>query len=77
MVRRRHSTPACGVPSIVLGPGNLKQAHVVDEYVELRQANRALSYTRKMIQSVRGRRRSCSCCCPTASPSGGRGRPKR
>jgi succinyl-diaminopimelate desuccinylase len=65
---------SCGIPSIVLGPGNLKQAHVVDEYVELRQANRALSIYTKMIQSV------CvaSAATAAASPSSGReGRPKR
>jgi acetylornithine deacetylase ArgE len=41
-----------GIPSIVLGPGDIKQAHVVDEFVELRQAKRALSIYTKMLQSV-------------------------
>jgi len=41
-----------GVPSIVLGPGNLKQAHIVDEFVQVSEAKRALSIYTKMIQSV-------------------------
>jgi succinyl-diaminopimelate desuccinylase len=41
-----------GIPSIVLGPGNLEQAHVVDEFVELGEAKRALSIYTKMIDSV-------------------------
>jgi len=41
-----------GIPSIVLGPGNLKQAHVVDEFIEIGEARKALSIYTKMIQSV-------------------------
>jgi acetylornithine deacetylase ArgE len=41
-----------GIPSLVLGPGNLKQAHVVDEFVELSEAKKALSIYAKMIESV-------------------------
>jgi acetylornithine deacetylase len=41
-----------GVPSIVLGPGNIEQAHVVDEFVELSEARKALSIYAKMIESV-------------------------
>jgi acetylornithine deacetylase len=41
-----------GIPSIVLGPGNLKQAHVVDEFVELSEAKKALSIYTKMIVSI-------------------------
>jgi succinyl-diaminopimelate desuccinylase len=66
---------SCGIPSIVLGPGNLKQAHVVDEYVDLRQANRALSIYTKMIESVCV---AADAAAPSAaSPSGGRRRSKR
>jgi len=43
-----------GVPSLVLGPGNLKQAHVVDEFVELGEARKALSIYTRMIESVCG-----------------------
>jgi len=41
-----------GVPSIVLGPGSLKQAHVVDEFVRVSEARKALSIYTKMIESV-------------------------
>jgi succinyl-diaminopimelate desuccinylase len=41
-----------GIPSLVLGPGNLKQAHVVDEFVELSEARKALSIYTRMIESV-------------------------
>jgi len=41
-----------GIPSIVLGPGNLKQAHVVDEFVDLGEAKKALSIYTRMIESV-------------------------
>jgi succinyl-diaminopimelate desuccinylase len=41
-----------GIPSIVLGPGSLKQAHVIDEFVEVGEAKRALSVYTKMIGSV-------------------------
>ena len=41
-----------GIPSIVLGPGNLKQAHIVNEYIELSEAKKALSIYTKMIASV-------------------------
>jgi acetylornithine deacetylase ArgE len=41
-----------GIPCIVLGPGSVKQAHVVDEFVELSDAKRALSIYTKMIESV-------------------------
>jgi acetylornithine deacetylase ArgE len=41
-----------GIPSIVLGPGSLKQAHIVDEFVELSEAKKALSIYTGMIESV-------------------------
>ncbi|HVB95900.1 MAG TPA: ArgE/DapE family deacylase [Nitrososphaerales archaeon] len=41
-----------GIPSIVLGPGHLKQAHVVDEFVEISEAKKALSIYTRMIESV-------------------------
>lgn len=42
----------CGVPSVVLGPGSLKQAHIVDEFVKLSEATKALSIYTGMIESV-------------------------
>jgi acetylornithine deacetylase ArgE len=41
-----------GIPSVVLGPGNLKQAHIVDEFVEVAEAKKALSIYTKMIELV-------------------------
>jgi acetylornithine deacetylase len=41
-----------GIPSIVLGPGSLKQAHILDEFVELSEAKRAVSIYSKIIESV-------------------------
>ncbi len=41
-----------GIPSVVLGPGNLKQAHIIDEFVEVAEAKTAVSIYAKMIRSV-------------------------
>jgi len=41
-----------GIPSMALGPGNVKQAHIVDEFVAVAQAKRALSIYTKLIESV-------------------------
>jgi acetylornithine deacetylase ArgE len=41
-----------GIPSIVLGPGNLQQAHIIDEFVKFADAKKALSIYTKMIESV-------------------------
>lgn len=43
-----------GIPSLVLGPGSLKQAHVIDEFVEVSEAEKALSIYSRMIESVCG-----------------------
>lgn len=43
-----------GIPSLVFGPGGIKQAHIVDEFVELSEARRAVSIYSKMIESVCG-----------------------
>ncbi len=37
-----------GIPAIVLGPGNIAQAHVVDEWVSLEQLQRALEIYTKL-----------------------------
>jgi succinyl-diaminopimelate desuccinylase len=41
-----------GIPSLVLGPGSLKQAHTVDEFVEVSEAKKALAIYSKLIASV-------------------------
>ena len=40
-----------GIPAIVLGPGNIAQAHVVDEWVSLEQLERALQIYTKLVSS--------------------------
>jgi len=40
-----------GFPAIVLGPGNIAQAHVVDEWVSLEQLERALQIYTKLVSS--------------------------
>jgi acetylornithine deacetylase len=40
-----------GIPAIVLGPGNIAQAHVVDEWVSLGQLERALEIYTKLVES--------------------------
>jgi len=40
-----------GLPAIVLGPGNISQAHVVDEWVSLEQLQRALQIYTKLVNS--------------------------
>jgi acetylornithine deacetylase len=40
---------AVGIPSIILGPGSIEQAHTVDEFVEIEQVEKALlAYKRLM-----------------------------
>ncbi len=41
-----------GTPTIVLGPGSVRQAHTVDEYAPVRQIKRAGSVYRRMIETV-------------------------
>lgn len=40
-----------GYPAIVLGPGNISQAHVVDEWVSLEQLEKALVIYAKLVKS--------------------------
>jgi acetylornithine deacetylase len=39
-----------GIPSIVLGPGSIDQAHTADEWVEVRQVERALAVYRRIME---------------------------
>lgn len=41
-----------GIPAIVLGPGSLEQAHVIDEYIEISQLNMAVKVYESIIRSV-------------------------
>lgn len=40
-----------GLPAIVLGPGNIAQAHVMDEWVSVTQLQRALDLYSKLVNS--------------------------
>ena len=40
-----------GIPAIVLGPGSIAQAHVVDEWVSLEQLERALGIYKNLVES--------------------------
>jgi acetylornithine deacetylase len=40
---------AAGIPSVVLGPGNIDQAHTSGEYVEIQQVTKAAAIFREMI----------------------------
>lgn len=40
-----------GIPAIVLGPGNIAQAHVLDEWVGLEQLQRALEIYTQLVNS--------------------------
>jgi succinyl-diaminopimelate desuccinylase len=40
-----------GIPSIVLGPGSIDQAHTVDEYIELEQVEQAFVVYRELMKS--------------------------
>ena len=42
-----------GIPTIILGPGSLRQAHVIDEYVEVEQViNAAKIYTSIILKTL-------------------------
>jgi acetylornithine deacetylase len=38
-----------GTPALVLGPGHIEQAHVVDEWVALEQLERAVGIYRNLV----------------------------
>jgi len=40
-----------GIPAIVLGPGSIAQAHVVDEWVSLEQLEQALGIYKNLVES--------------------------
>lgn len=39
-----------GVPAIVLGPGNIAQAHAIDEWVSIQQLDQALHIYKKLVE---------------------------
>lgn len=43
---------AVGQPAIVLGPGNIEQAHTADEWVDLEQLDRATETYQRLIESA-------------------------
>lgn len=40
-----------GIPSIILGPGNIEQAHTADEYIELEQIENAFLIYRNLMRT--------------------------
>jgi acetylornithine deacetylase len=42
---------AAGLPALVLGPGDIAQAHVSDEWVELEQLETACELYRRVVNS--------------------------
>lgn len=40
-----------GIPSIILGPGNIEQAHTADEFVEIEQVERAFEVYRQLMKT--------------------------
>lgn len=42
---------AAGVPALVLGPGNIEQAHVLNEWVSLEQLGRCLEIYRGLVEA--------------------------
>jgi acetylornithine deacetylase len=43
---------AAGIPSVVFGPGNIAQAHTVDEWVEIKQLSRAQALLTSFLASL-------------------------
>ncbi len=41
-----------GVPTLVFGPGNLDQAHTVDEFVEVEELQRCTEYFRELAKAI-------------------------
>ncbi len=38
-----------GIPSVVIGPGSIEQAHAADEYVEIAQLDKCLGFIKRLI----------------------------
>ncbi len=43
---------AAGIPSVVFGPGDIAQAHTVDEWVAVSQLERGTSILSRFLQSL-------------------------
>lgn len=41
-----------GIPTVVIGPGNIQQAHVVNEFVEIKQLSEAAEYYEALVRTV-------------------------
>ena len=49
--RRQPPSPTAGVPTIILGPGSIDQAHGAVEWVECRQVTRAVEVYQRIMMS--------------------------
>ena len=47
-----------GIPTVICGPGSLKQAHIVDEYVEKEQVRLAECIYLKIVEKILIKRRN-------------------
>jgi acetylornithine deacetylase len=43
---------AAGIPSVVFGPGNIAQAHTADEWVDIKQLDRAQALLTSFLASL-------------------------
>jgi acetylornithine deacetylase len=43
----------CGIPSVVIGPGDIDQAHKPDEWIALDQLDRCNAFIQKLIAECR------------------------
>lgn len=41
---------AAGIPTVVFGPGDIRQAHTSDEYIELKQVHQAVEIVTRILQ---------------------------
>lgn len=41
-----------GIPAVVAGPGSIQQAHVVNEFIEIRQLNEAVDFYEALVRTV-------------------------
>jgi acetylornithine deacetylase len=42
---------AVGIPSIILGPGSIEQAHTADEFVEIEQVEKAFVVYQRLMKA--------------------------
>ncbi len=43
-----------GIETIIVGPGSIEQAHIVDEFVEIKQLNKAVVFYEEIVRNILG-----------------------